>query len=378
MRILDRYVVLSYLKSYLVAFVCLMLLIILFDFLLNIDEFFPAQSGAGEAQDFATRAGNVLTYYAYRVPFYFAILAGAITVIAAGFTLGRMSWANEFTALLASGVSLHRVLLPTAVVGVLLNLLLAINQELLLPSLKEHLVQERGEAGRKGVFNVDGFRDDRNNVVHGSFRPATGTLWNVRIIERRLLPDGGSREVALVLADEAVWSPDTAGWNLVRGVRIVKESARNAADAAVRPDPAGPVAQYRSNMTPLEIRRHRSAQHLDLLSYVELSRLARDPTQPQYLVSEIGVRMNLRITQPLVNILIMLTAVPLFLTREHRNIIVSSAMCMGIVGAGMGAAFFTTQWAFELGDPAWYLAGAWAPVALTAPAAAWSILSIRT
>src|SRR3954462_12328144 len=94
MKILDRYVLLTFLKNYLISFMVLIGLFIVLHLVFNFDELFEAQSKTGPT----TGLGSFLTvlyiiwdYYFYQVFLIYAQLSGVIAVVAAAFTFVRFS-----------------------------------------------------------------------------------------------------------------------------------------------------------------------------------------------------------------------------------------------------------------------------------------------
>jgi len=396
-KILDKYVVKSYVWAYIVSFISMMMMVILFDFVLNIDEFFGKLGKEGGPQTVGEVAINICRYYGWHTTQYFAVLSGFITVIAAGFVLGRMSFSNELTAILASGVSLHRVMLPVGIVGVILSLLLVVDNEIIMPALREKLVLQRADVEGKDLFEVAAYRDERNNLTCGvRFDPIEGKIFGVTIIMRTPPPRPGdpgtesrraARVLSMVHAETAQWVPDddteqTGCWKLEKWREVIRDEGLELAPDKPLPGREAPLVRiYRSSMTPRSLRLHNNSMALDFLSYRELDELVDQPQIPNNMRSEIEVRKHLRITQPIVNILLMLTAVPFFLTRESRerkNLVMAAALCIGVVGGGMGFTFAAAQWAFEQNDPFWYLGGAWAPIAFYSPLAVLTLESIKT
>ena len=85
---------------------------ILFDLIVNIQDFARSASAAGDGAASSTTwtvVADMFDYYLYQFPVIFQQVAGIIPLMAAGFTMIRMTRHNELTAMLASGVSLYRV-----------------------------------------------------------------------------------------------------------------------------------------------------------------------------------------------------------------------------------------------------------------------------
>jgi hypothetical protein len=142
MKTLDRYIVRTFLSNAFLFLVVMMLLRIVLDLFANIDEF-TEQSGS-----FMSVLGNIWEYYLTQSLVYFIELGGLIIVASAGFSLARMNHTNELTAMLASGVSLHRVVLPIIICSMLMGGLIILDQELLVPRVAHLLIRDPDEAGQ--------------------------------------------------------------------------------------------------------------------------------------------------------------------------------------------------------------------------------------
>lgn len=116
MRLLDRYIIRSFLFNYLLAFGVLVGMYVLLDLIINVSNFTKGQTVAGQTTGdlatFVSLAGDILDYYSYQILVIFQQVAPAIPLLAAGFTMVRMTRHHELTGILASGVSLYRVATP--------------------------------------------------------------------------------------------------------------------------------------------------------------------------------------------------------------------------------------------------------------------------
>ena len=137
MRLIDRYIIRSFLINYLLAFTVVVGLYILLDLIVNFDQFTHAQAAAhaGNWSSFAGLVGEISSFYMYRTLLIFQQVCGIIPLLAAGFTMFRMTRNRELTALLASGVSLYRVAVPIIICAIGFNMLVVLDQEVLTPAL---------------------------------------------------------------------------------------------------------------------------------------------------------------------------------------------------------------------------------------------------
>lgn len=209
MKTLDRYIVKNFLVAALLSFAAIVAIRIVADLFLNMDEF--TKSRGPEAKTFAMVLGEMVSYYGYRSLLYFRELGGVIIVAAAVFTLARMNHTNELTAILASGVSLYRVLVPIVICAIGLNLLVQVDSELLIPRLKEQLVRDRDEVGGGYMFQIRLVTDDRNSSWYSErFLSDMGGVDRPLIVLR----DGRRKRWGHVVGPSAVYDRHQRGWVL--------------------------------------------------------------------------------------------------------------------------------------------------------------------
>jgi lipopolysaccharide export LptBFGC system permease protein LptF len=171
MKTLDRYVIRTFLWSALMLLVALLALRIVSDLFLNMDEFMEDKSPLMET------VVRIAGYYVYQSLMYFSELGGTVIVAAAAFTMARMNHTNELTAMLASGVSLHRVIMPMVVSAILLGGLITLDRELLIPANAEHLLRSRDEASEVRKFPVYLAPDSASNIWWSPmYDPSTRTM----------------------------------------------------------------------------------------------------------------------------------------------------------------------------------------------------------
>ena len=135
MRILDRYFIREFLKTFVIIFACFAVVLIVIDVIDNLPRLL--RSGA------TLQLG--LLYYFLRVPYIF-VLTSPVTVLLTGlFMMNALSKHNESVAIRAAGVSIKRSMLPLFVLGLLLSAAIALFGEYVLPW---------AEKTRSYVYNV--------------------------------------------------------------------------------------------------------------------------------------------------------------------------------------------------------------------------------
>jgi len=112
MRILDRYIVVDFMKSVLFS-------LFAFVFIFNIVDLFEKLSG------FIDKKASILAilkYYLYELPSIIVLLLPVAVLLSLFFTLGTMVRRNELVAIKSAGISVNRVLMPLFITGALLSL----------------------------------------------------------------------------------------------------------------------------------------------------------------------------------------------------------------------------------------------------------------
>ncbi len=179
MRTLDRYIVRNFLTSALLWFVVFMALRTITDLFVNMDEFAKLDKPFGE------KIAVIAQYYGYQSLVYFVELGGIIIVVAATFSLAMMNHTNELTAMLASGVSLHRVAWPIILCAMLMGGLIIFDQEVLIPQFADKLVRPRDDPFGTDKFPIRLMADGTGAVWYSNeFLPETETAKNPVVLVR--------------------------------------------------------------------------------------------------------------------------------------------------------------------------------------------------
>src|SRR5260370_26808250 len=134
MNLLDRQLIRSYIKAYLVCLISLLSLYIVVDLFTYLDDF------AGNKHDLAGILRHVSFYYSYKVAQIFDYLCEVIVLLAAMFTVAWMQRNNELLPLLSAGVSTRRIVRPVLLSATAMLGLTVANQELVLPQIGTYLL----------------------------------------------------------------------------------------------------------------------------------------------------------------------------------------------------------------------------------------------
>lgn len=380
MKILDRYIVQLFVVNLVILFVVITGLILLINLIVNFDTFVQAaaqEEGLGPIGRVWHMLVLAADFYGPQIFLYYNYMAGLLPVGAAAFTLGQLVRTHELTAMLAGGVSMHRIAMPILALGFAVNVAMVLNQELMLPSLAEKLQRRHSDIrhGQMRDLSVRFMPDSRGALYSADgFEVSTQTLRNVIILVREPLDDGRfGRASVRITADRAVWDEQRDGWELVNGVGVRREPADPAdADFAVRRTEA--VAFIESDLNPVSIVQRERQRFRQLLSTQQLDELIErsallDP-------AELRRIKHSRFSLVLVNMLILAMGLPFFLLRSPANMLLQTVKAAPLCVGAWGGGFLMMQIAAP-GDlpPA---AIAWLPVAVYAPVAIYLMDAIET
>ena len=373
MKILDRYVAKNFLVGYLIAFMVLMGLCVVVDLFVNLDEFTEnEQIGAADILK------NVAIYYGVQSAIYFRNFAGMITVIAAVFSLGKMTRNNELVAVMASGVSLKRVIAPIVMLSILLTGLLVADQELIIPRLANRIIRSHDSIQGGESFDVWFMSDDQDSLIctqkFDSTPPETMINPTIIIREEAEAPVD-FKMVGKIVATKAIYDHELKRWDLVDGVYTKLSRVEDELTADLQPKK---VPYYQSNLTPLDIPIRRQEGFKSLLSSAQLSQMSKHSSQIKDLAS-LASQKNFRVTDPVMNIVMLMIALPVLVCRDPKTM----KPAIMISFATTGACFIMTQMCKMIAaevvfNHVWPELWAWAPIAIFLPIAVLQLDSMKT
>lgn len=381
MKILDRYVLATFLKNYLISFAVLVGMFITIDMVINFDEVFALSNNTVNSGGFDTALRllrNLTDFYFYKSILIFVYLSPIIPVLAAAFTMLRMTRFNELIATLAAGQPLLRTAMPIIVATAVLTTVTWPLQELVIPSIIPKLDREHRDVGRDTVrsYPVKALEDAAGNIlVAARFTPATPTAPAALIELDMILRDEQRRPIGHILADRAAYDPKFSRWMLTNGRRTTGLQPELAQSRDT------PEAFLPSSITPEEIALYRSRDFVDLLSTSRIDALLTAPRN--YGVTDLLRVKHFRVTQYINSLILLLLTLPCVMTREPRSLKTGGAFLMGVVGAYLGSIFIAQHLA---GTPSpivsltahWPALMAWFPVLTFGPAAIFALDRIKT
>lgn len=373
MKILDRYVAKNFIIGYVIAFCVLMGLRIMTDLFIKLDEF--------TEHDLTTLAvlKNIVTFYALNCTLYFRDFAGMITAVAAAFSFGRMIRSNELVAVMASGISLKRIIAPIVFLALLLTGLQVIDQELVIPPLADKLVRSHDDLPGQESYDVKFIGDGKGSLINSQrFDVGTSTLHNPTILLRRKTTNSEIWEVThRIHAERAVYDSQTGLWMLYTQDPDTGEQLAHGLlyEVGSREKPQ-PIPSYASDLKAKDIPVRCKSEHKTLLSWRQLKALA---AQGSTIRDEAQLRsqMHFRVTDPIINLIMLMVSLPILVCRDPKTMKSSVMISFAITGACFITTFVCKILATEVVrvmPEMW----AWLPVFIFMPIAFIELDSMKT
>lgn len=353
-KLIDRQMVRGYYKSYLVCVSSLLSLYVVVDLFNNLDDFTRQKSGL------AAVARHVVQYYAYRVPQIFDRLCEAIVLLAAMFTVALMQRNNEQVPLLSAGVSTRRIVAPVLLCAFSMLSLAVLNQELLIPRIADQLVRDRDDPdGEKNLMVRGGYEPNNIHVTGERAMRKTLSIFKFACLIPETVPNNPNQ--LHLQAEEAQWrkaSDDRpAGWEMFSTVPAEVEPIPHVLDVI-------DSGHYFLHVRKVDF--DHLTQPPNWYTMAPTKKLYDDLNDPDSTrMASMAVLFHMRLTRPLLGMVLVLLGLSVILRDQNRNVIVSSGLCLVLCGV-----FFAFSYTCKtLGDneyinPAF---AAWLPVVTFGP-----------
>src|SRR5205814_9290087 len=254
------------------------------------------------------------------------------------------------------------------IAALLLNGLLWIDQELLIPNMIHKLVRKHdyGTETDARAFAIAAMRaEDGAKLFAARYHPNTEKppkMDFMSVIEQ----DENFRPITHIRADSAIWDDQNKQWQLENGW-----IDRNLSPQSGHSVKSERLAVYQGKITPEEIMLYRSGNFVELLSTQRINELLQRPLSYGR-GNLLRVKHTRGVTQMTINMILLLLAISAVLTREPQQLKTSATRAIILTGGLMTAAFASQELA---GSPAPFAhfpdqcpaLMAWLPIFIFAP-----------
>ncbi len=331
MAILDRYIISSFVRIFLICLVSFAGLYVVVDAFTNLDEFLKV----GHSRSLAS---VMPAYYTPRVLQFFDKTAAILALVAAVFCLAVMQRSNELTAIQASGISNRRIVRPVLFITAIIVLAAVVNREFVIPRYRGQLVMNAQDIAL-GKGRTIGVMLDRESgvIIRGQevFPAAQEIILPAFILPR---PDGSPG--ITIDADSGTWHPAgadyPAGYLLQNVAESVQALNRNIVDNKGNLRVAVPADDERLRPNEAFV-----ASQVDTIALAYSNQLARNASLTEMVAgnrrgdagftNQSRVAIHARIVQPVFDLTILLIGLPLVIARGERNLFLSAGICLCVV-----------------------------------------------
>jgi lipopolysaccharide export system permease protein len=341
--ILDRYIARKFMGTFGFVIGIFVVITIVFDISEKIDEFLetgvPFQA-------------IVFDYYFNFIPYIFNVISPLFTFIAALYFTSRLAYNSEIVAILSSGVSFYRMMLPYFLVATLLT-----GVDLY---LKNWLIPQNNKGLRKfeDKYLKDPYRHDERNI-HLQLEPGEFLYFqsynSLDSVGHRAALEffDSTRLQRKLLAERMQWSGEKSMWKAIN----YRERIRKAEGEGWRIE-EGDTMLLDLRLHPRDFgRRHLNVRAMTtprLSEYIRYSRVRGDPMLNYFLIEKYN-----RFALPFANYVLIMIAVAVSSRKVRGGMGAHLALGIGIAVTYIVAMRFSSTFSINAGLPPWL--AVWVP-----------------
>jgi lipopolysaccharide export system permease protein len=368
--LIDRYITLAQLRAFLIVFFSLAGLTFVIDAFTNLEEFL---AHAAESGGLALVLGR---YYGFRLISFFDATSPVLALASGMFALSWLERHNELTALLAAGVSRWRIARPTLFFAAAVSLIAVMNRELVLPAIRQEISRNAQDLSGMTRRPFEARYDHHTEILFRgrTFQEAARVIDAPSLLMPPLLADHGTQ----IDAATATWVPAATN----RPAGFLLDSVHEPPDIDQRSSLAldgQPIVITASTADWLKPGQCFVASDVTFEQMIgsaswsqysgtpDLLRAIRNPSLG--VAADVPLRVHARFVAPLLDLSLAALGIPLVAGPNRRGVFVAVGLCVA-----MTVTYFLTVLGFHALATGYVVSpstGAWGPLLLLGPLAAW-------
>ncbi len=363
-RLIDRYILNTFLISMAVFILAFGTLFLVVDFASKLSKFLDLRSFSLPV--FIGR------YYLARLPMVLSYLLPTVILFASIFTITRLARANEILPIAASGTSLRRMAMPFLAAAVLAGGVIAAVDEFVLAHLGEEIAETDDILdARETSYGVEDY-DGWTKLYAHSYDHVRKKLTEVRIT--RL--DQNARPVEHIKARTCLWDERGGHWTAFEGTIEFPDELeiRDGGRPQVRREPIQTQGYVvKAPFTPETLRK--GSSFLNLFPFAPMRKLLEEARKFPHIPSCL-IKVHARISFPLSPLVLLFLGLPFVVAAHSKSFIMGLFFCF-LVSLGFYLTHFACMMLGHQGSlPP--VAAAWLPTALFGIAGLASFGRMRT
>lgn len=330
MTTFDRYLIRRFLHVFVIGFISLFGLYVVMDGFTNVDNF-QALCGPGEG------VGKLLLvmgrHYLYQSSYFFGLIGPVLVVISSMVVFGLLQKHSEIYPILSAGVPTFRLMFPLLGVAATVLLLVAVNQELVIPQIA-HQLQKPQEFQLGGAHKPDKVIDAATNILM-SARELSVADKSLKDAEFELPIPDISEEITTLKSEQAVRLEATgsrpAGWLLKNVHPAWKElQLSEGGKKVIYPISQEPGMLFLVSEIELDQFHDQQTSHRMLSTNEVIDRL-KIPAATVGAFSQLVITLHERLTSWVVTLLAVTITIPLIVRKEKLSLVGNLATCIGVL-----------------------------------------------
>ena len=341
MRILDKYLIRQFCFVLLFSLIAFWVIFLIVDLVENLDKFI----------DRHTTLLVVIKYYFFYTPYIVVLALPVAMLLSCLFSLGQMAKHNELTAMKSAGISLYRILFPLFVLSFMISVLTLIVGESVIPFTYQKMMGVKTVEIEKGKRDADLLLQDvfvqgSGGIIFHLASYDTKAKMGTDVLVQRFEDNRIKEEIQ---ARKTRWTDN--GWLFENGVEMVFSDSLIAApafDSVSRSDPSSPPPQPKERIVT-GIEKYEAFDKLlrldlkvkpealtkrqkkpDEMGYFELYKYVKTKERSGQLVAKEATDLNLKISFPLVNFIIVLFGAPIAANPKRSGLAIGFAISLFI------------------------------------------------
>jgi len=317
-RKLDIYILKSFLFALIISILSLTGLYVVIHFFTNIGDFIEVSQ--------ESLFTFIPYYYLIRLPLILSKLTPIIMLIAVMITIVRFMKTRELVAMLATGIAIHRIVLPIFITILFVIVIIYYNNERIVPALSKNIGLSEKILKSEGTDRFLTREVDDPDSNQGKYQ---FTIKKYNYPKQQMNDvwinqyDRENNLISQIVAEIAIWSTrKTPGWLLSNGLIYSYDTNgfRKSAPRSFQQD----GFLLTSGLTPRSIEKLEESS-----SYQSLSQLrSLLSAQPQN--SPLKVQYYSRLTEPLTALILIFIGLPFAIVRKSQSLAKGIGICLVI------------------------------------------------
>jgi lipopolysaccharide export system permease protein len=309
-----------------------------------------------------------IEYFLWDMPQFLLLVVPMAVLFGTLLTMQRLSGESEITAMMAGGISLQRIIVPLAVVGVIISLLALLVQEGLVPLandraayIREEVIEHLSPAASNLTYVTPLPGGGKQVTIAGALDPQTQSLLNVTVLQY----DNKSRLSAMIVSRQA--SYEDRSWTFLNATTYRFGPAGDLSETMQTP---GTMVVDIGGKPNQLAKRNFSTQDPENLSRAEIASALATNALSDAQRRSFEATYAAKLARPFSSFVFVLFAAPLGLRRVRGG---GTPLGFGLAVVIVFVYYVITTLFLSIGSSASWLAGiaAWTPIVIFGAIGIW-------